>query len=243
MGFRVVWAITGAGHGLRKLFWLLYGLKREEDFSFTVVLSRAGREVARIYGVLDKMPLIAGGGRYEEVFEDNPTGYPVAGRLMMGRYDALLIAPASGNTVAKIAHGIADNIVTTSFAMAQKSGIPIIVMPTEIGATETELPCMVEEEACTGCGLCINVCPARAIRMRDRKALIDLNRCRGCEICTAVCPYGAVKCWSLARVAPREIDLRNLELLRGMEGVNIVGKPYEAYLTLKELARLKSTSH
>ena len=41
-------------------------------------------------------------------------------------YDAIIVAPATANTVAKIAHGIADNVVTSTIIAAN---IPVFVVP------------------------------------------------------------------------------------------------------------------
>ncbi len=45
------------------------------------------------------------------------------------RADVLLIAPATANTISKIAHGIDDTPVTTMASCALGSGMPIIIVP------------------------------------------------------------------------------------------------------------------
>ncbi len=50
----------------------------------------------------------------------------------------------------------------------------------------------VEEGACVGCGECVEVCPADAIKISDQKSLIDGELCIGCASCIAACPYGAI---------------------------------------------------
>lgn len=42
-------------------------------------------------------------------------------------------------------------------------------------------------EDCYGCGGCVAVCPAEAIRIEDA-ADIDLDRCDRCMLCVRVCP-------------------------------------------------------
>ncbi len=45
---------------------------------------------------------------------------------------------------------------------------------------------------CRGCGVCIKVCKAGAIRMEAGKAVIDQNKCTGCLECISACPFGAI---------------------------------------------------
>ena len=48
-------------------------------------------------------------------------------------------------------------------------------------------------QACTGCGMCEKVCPARAIRMRAKLPRIDRRKCICCFCCQEFCPQGAMK--------------------------------------------------
>jgi uncharacterized protein (DUF362 family)/ferredoxin len=51
----------------------------------------------------------------------------------------------------------------------------------------------VSPELCVGCSRCEQSCPQHAIRLRDQKAVVDLNRCIRCWCCNEVCPEGAVE--------------------------------------------------
>lgn len=48
-------------------------------------------------------------------------------------------------------------------------------------------------EKCCGCTHCLKHCPTEAIRIRDRRAVIDTSRCIDCGECIRVCPHQAKK--------------------------------------------------
>jgi len=49
------------------------------------------------------------------------------------------------------------------------------------------------EESCTGCGICVDSCPAGAIAMKEEKAGIDMGACIRCGTCHDACPEEAVR--------------------------------------------------
>ena len=46
---------------------------------------------------------------------------------------------------------------------------------------------------CVGCGVCRDICPAKAIKIEKEKAVIDRNNCIRCFCCQEFCPKGAMK--------------------------------------------------
>src|ERR1700728_3381074 len=59
-----------------------------------------------------------------------PERAPISHLALVEHADAYLIAPASANTLAKLAHGQADNLVTTAaLAAAGIGGIAVLVAP------------------------------------------------------------------------------------------------------------------
>jgi heterodisulfide reductase subunit A2 len=52
---------------------------------------------------------------------------------------------------------------------------------------------MVDEEVCTGCGICVEVCPYEARTLNERKRIAEVNDalCAGCGGCIAACPSNA----------------------------------------------------
>jgi flavoprotein len=114
---RLAWALTGSGHYLRECL----ALARQLD-NIDLYLSGAAAEVLNMYGYrLDEL-------RNEiRIFRDQTDcGAPV-GLFYEGHYHAVVVAPATSNTVAKCVWGISDTLVTNIFAQAGKCRIPSVV--------------------------------------------------------------------------------------------------------------------
>ncbi len=47
-------------------------------------------------------------------------------------------------------------------------------------------------EKCTGCTLCVRVCPFGAIKVENKKAVIDLSKCNLCGACPPACKFSAI---------------------------------------------------
>jgi len=45
---------------------------------------------------------------------------------------------------------------------------------------------------CIGCGACVAQCPAKAIEIKNGKAVIDPKKCEKCGTCIEVCPVQAI---------------------------------------------------
>ncbi|MEW6170517.1 MAG: electron transfer flavoprotein subunit alpha [Candidatus Omnitrophota bacterium] len=54
------------------------------------------------------------------------------------------------------------------------------------------MPIQIIIEKCTGCSLCVKVCPFDAIKVADKKAIIDLNKCNLCGACVPACKFKAI---------------------------------------------------
>ncbi len=51
----------------------------------------------------------------------------------------------------------------------------------------------VKKDECIGCGVCYNICPAKAITMKNKIAIINKAACIRCFCCQEFCPKGAMK--------------------------------------------------
>ena len=240
---RILWAITGSGSFLRDVAQLFIKLGREYsgELEIAVALSRAGEEVARIYGVLDILSEVASSTRYGGIYRssDSFSGFPLAGRVGTGRYDLVVIAPATSNTVAKVAVGIADTLPTIVASQALKSRTPLIILPSDYSEESlTQLPCRIDLSKCTKCGECLKpgFCPHGAITAGvDSYPVIEYSKCRGCGECALDCPVRAFTCWEEVTVRPSRIDLENVAKLEGLEGVKVVRSVRELEEVIKYL--------
>jgi len=137
---RVAWGITGSGDKLVETVDSMKQLKKlyYDDVSISVYLSKAGDQVAKYYSVTNDLK-----DNFQKVWIEINSNSPfLAGELELGKFEFLLIAPATSNTVAKISLGIADSLLSNAAIMALKGFVPVYVMPSDYqeGVTTTELP-------------------------------------------------------------------------------------------------------
>ncbi|MGD0230634.1 MAG: 4Fe-4S binding protein [Syntrophorhabdales bacterium] len=52
---------------------------------------------------------------------------------------------------------------------------------------------LIDDDTCTGCRRCMEVCPPLAIALKDKKARIEDEFCEECGFCAAECPVGAIR--------------------------------------------------
>ncbi|MDO8056363.1 MAG: 4Fe-4S binding protein, partial [Candidatus Hermodarchaeota archaeon] len=66
-------------------------------------------------------------------------------------------------------------------------------LPSETLRIES-LPPTVDENACSGCGLCTRSCTYSAISVNPEtnKAKVDSDLCYGCGVCVSICPHRAL---------------------------------------------------
>ena len=51
----------------------------------------------------------------------------------------------------------------------------------------------IDHAKCTGCGMCVTVCPHQILELQDKKVVIfDLDSCMECSACSINCPFEAI---------------------------------------------------
>jgi archaeoflavoprotein AfpA len=137
---RIAWGITGSGDRLHEVVETMKQVRKkyQSDVRITVYLSKAGNQIVHFYNLFEDMK-----ENFDKIrIEANSNVPTLAVQLQSGKLEFLLIAPATGNTVAKIAAGIADSLLTNSAIMALKAFVPIYILPCDYkeGITVTQLP-------------------------------------------------------------------------------------------------------
>ncbi|MBN1280887.1 MAG: CoB--CoM heterodisulfide reductase iron-sulfur subunit A family protein [Candidatus Thermoplasmatota archaeon] len=97
----------------------------------------------------------------------------------------------NGIFIAGCCQGPKDIQDTVSQASAAASRAATILTKKELEIDP--LIAMVDEEACTGCGICVEVCPYEARTLNERTRIAEVNEalCAGCGACIAACPSNA----------------------------------------------------
>ena len=97
----------------------------------------------------------------------------------------------NGIFIAGCCQGPKDIQDTVSQAGAAASRAATILSQDELEIDP--LIAMVDEDVCTGCGICVEVCPYEARTLNERKRIAEVNDalCVGCGGCIAACPSNA----------------------------------------------------
>lgn len=114
---RLAWAITGSGHYLRESLTLLGQLSNVD-----IYMSKAAAEIIKQYGFQAQIEAMG-----HKVYQDKTASSVPVELFYEGKYHTLVIAPATSNTIAKMAYGFSDSLVTNLYAQAGKTRVPSII--------------------------------------------------------------------------------------------------------------------
>ena len=137
---KVAWGVTGSGDRLAETIRTVQEMRESygSRVDIRVYLSKAGEQVIKWYKLYDQLKR-----SFDKIqVELGPNSPFLAGDLELGKFELLLIAPATSNTVAKIVAGICDTLLCNSAIMAMKSLVPVYIMPSDYkeGLMITRLP-------------------------------------------------------------------------------------------------------
>ncbi|NPV61535.1 MAG: archaeoflavoprotein AfpA [Methanotrichaceae archaeon] len=137
---KIAWGITGSGDRIVETVEVLKELQKqyEDALDIRVFVSRAGEQVIKYYKLFNDLEK-----NFDKVWVEINANSPfLAGQLQVRRYEFLLLAPTTSNTVAKISLGLADSLLSNAAIMAQKAFVPTYIMPCDYkpGIITTILP-------------------------------------------------------------------------------------------------------
>ena len=136
-GKKIAWGLTGAGDRMEETLTVMRSLKKD-GWEIDVFLSAEALTVLKWYGFADAF--------FEDFpnakTEKGPNAPFIVGPLQRGEDHALVVCPATANTVAKIVCGIADTLLTNAVAQTAKSATPIYILPVDAvpGTVHTRAP-------------------------------------------------------------------------------------------------------
>ena len=132
---RLAWAITGSGHYLRESLAILQTLQNVD-----IYLSRAAAEIIRQDGFQSALEATG-----HKVYQDKTASSVPVERFYEGVYHTLVVSPVTSNTIAKMAYGFSDSLVTNLFAQAGKTRVHSILFACDTAPElESEAPNMVK---------------------------------------------------------------------------------------------------
>jgi archaeoflavoprotein AfpA len=126
---KVAWGITGAGDKIEEFIEVMKQVKKEyeNNVDIHVFVSKAAETVLKYYALENEVKQ-----NFAKVMVEVNSNSPfLAAWMQIHKYEFLLIAPASSNTVAKIAYGIGDSMLTNAASMSLKAFVPVYVVPSD----------------------------------------------------------------------------------------------------------------
>jgi archaeoflavoprotein AfpA len=137
---KVAWGITGAGDKIADFIKVMKEIQKEyaDTVEIQVFLSKAADIVLKYYNLETDLKQ-----NFQKVSVELNSNAPfLAAWMQMRKYEFLLIAPATSNTVAKIANSIGDTLLTNAAIMSFKAFVPVYIAPTDYkeGTVYTKLP-------------------------------------------------------------------------------------------------------
>jgi len=132
------------------------------------------REDAKELSKILKVPLGSDGFFFEAHVKLRPVDFATDGIFVCG----------TAHSPKTIAESVAQ-----AYAAASRAGIPMTLRRVRTEA----ITAFINEDSCTGCGTCINLCPYNAIQ-KDERGVAKVNDvlCKGCGVCAASCPEKAI---------------------------------------------------
>nr|MDO8113967.1 flavoprotein [Candidatus Sigynarchaeota archaeon] len=127
---KILWGITSSGDKIKEAIQLMIEIQSWQAWDIEVMLSKETPFVLKYY---DAWKLLK--DNFAPVHEERGPNTPfLGGQIQHQKYTFLLIMPVTANTMAKIACGIADSLVSNCVSLGLKARVPVYLFPTDQGA-------------------------------------------------------------------------------------------------------------
>ena len=235
----LAWGITGASDKLLETFDAVEKVAALDNVRITTFISQAGIEIVRSFSLQNRLKAVSNGEPYREIVTPKTHGASthIACRFFAGEYEAYVVAPCSGNTMAKVRVGIADTPVTGAASWALKGGVSVFLLQTHltIGRIKYPLAVRVIDEKCKRCDDCppAQACRYEAITRKSKYPVVNFLKCVRCGDCVGPCPYGAIAQGEQHRMNRRMVDQQNAEELSQIKGIVILTETRQVTPTLQ----------
>jgi heterodisulfide reductase subunit A len=105
------------------------------------------------------------------------------------------LKPVESMTVGMFLAGAAQAPKDIPEAVAQASGAAakVVTILSQERLFHAPTVAKVNSNLCTGCGMCVSVCPYAALSLKDGKAEVNEVLCEGCGTCSATCLRAAIQ--------------------------------------------------
>jgi archaeoflavoprotein AfpA len=126
---KVAWGITGAGDKIAEIVEVMKDLKKQSEdvVDIDVYISKAADTMLKFYRLDEEVKK-----SFNKVMVEVNANSPfLAAWMQSGKYEFLLIAPCSSNSVAKIVNSISDTMLTNAAIMSLKAFKPVYILPTD----------------------------------------------------------------------------------------------------------------
>ena len=137
---KIAWGITGAGDKIAEIVEGMKNLKAQSEnkVDIDVYISKNAETMLKFYRLDEEIKNF-----FPKVWVESSSNIPfLAGMMQSGKYEFMLVMPASSNSVAKIVNSIGDTLITNSALMALKAFVSVWIMPVdyEESIISTKLP-------------------------------------------------------------------------------------------------------
>ena len=107
--------------------------------------------------------------------------------------------------VVKFSNASPEKVVVKEDGIMTSIGTARGLKTIDLRKGSTTMTVKIDENRCTGCGICVQVCPVEAITV-ERVATINPETCTGCGSCVAECPNEAIFAEEMKPASPSRVN-------------------------------------